>query len=215
VRPQLLRRHLLSSGSQPPVLLSRAPWRSRGDGGGGPRAQHRAWRRATRGPCLSCRSTRRRWPRRRRGRGSVCQPGAAGGNVLGRRCLLLLRPSPSRAEHIPVGSSPSSQSEEVAWPPELRPLCWPLDLAWPPVWRSRPTLLVAVAAAPCVAHPTCLVFASEERGSVYLHLLSPRKELCIPFCISCWRRKPEGTVASVRQKCFCFPLLDSDSLHKH
>jgi hypothetical protein len=63
--------------------------------------------------------------------------------------------------------------------------------------------------APRVARPTCFAFACEERGSVYLHLLSPEKELCIPFCISCWRRKPEGTVASGRQKCFCLPLLDS------
>jgi hypothetical protein len=44
--------------------------------------------------------------------------------------------------------------------------------------------------------------ACEERGNVYLHLLSPGRELCIPFSISFWMRKPEGTVASGRQNAF-------------
>jgi hypothetical protein len=68
--------------------------------------------------------------------------------------------------------------------------------------RRSPSLLVPpplraphAQPPPRVARPMCLSFASEERGSVYLHLLSPQKELCLPFCIICWRRKWRGTVA--------------------
>jgi hypothetical protein len=103
---------------------------------------------------------------------------------------------------------------------ELPPLRGPPDLAWPPAWSRSPSLVVAGAAAaslcvldarpsPRVAHPVCLPFAFEERGMAYLHRLSLRKGVCLPFCISCWRMNPDGTVASGRQICFCLPLLDS------
>jgi hypothetical protein len=82
--------------------------------------------------------------------------------------------------------------------------------------RRSPSLLVPpplralhAQPPPRVARPMCLSFASEERECVYLHLLSPRKELCLPFCIICWRRKWRGTVAHGRQKGFCLPLLES------
>jgi hypothetical protein len=51
---------------------------------------------------------------------------------------------------------------------------------------------------PRVAHPTHLSFDFEERGSVFLPLLCPRNAICLRFCMSCWRRNHEGTLARVK-----------------
>ena len=51
--------------------------------------------------------------------------------------------------------------------------------------------------------------ALEERGDVFLHLLSPPKGKSIARCMICWRRSRTRTVTSARQKCFCLVLLGS------
>jgi hypothetical protein len=49
------------------------------------------------------------------------------------------------------------------------------------------------AAAMCCSRAP-LPFAFKERGSASLHLLFPRKAVCLSFCTSCWGRNQEGTV---------------------
>lgn len=60
---------------------------------------------------------------------------------------------------------------------------------------------VAISAPPLLrlAADTCcsrvrLPFAFEERWSAYLHLLFPRKIICLRIYTSCWRRNQEGIV---------------------
>ena len=46
-------------------------------------------------------------------------------------------------------------------------------------------------------------FAFEERGCVYLHLLSPTKAVCVACCLRCWRGCRERTVLTGDAFCFC------------
>jgi hypothetical protein len=41
-----------------------------------------------------------------------------------------------------------------------------------------------------------------------LHLLSPPKHFCLPFCLPCWRSSCACTVLVESQICKCMALLD-------
>jgi hypothetical protein len=110
------------------------------------------------------------------------------------------------------GSSSQRRRSSLLPALELPPLRGLPDLTWSAPHSvaaifSSPRLPLLLCSAgppphqplPHVARPTLLPFAFEERGSASLHLLSYRKAICLSFCLSCWRRRVEGTIASVRK----------------
>jgi hypothetical protein len=49
----------------------------------------------------------------------------------------------------------------------------------------------------------------EERGNIFLHLLSPQRQNALHFYFICWRLICSITVTHRRQFCICIALLDS------
>ena len=60
-----------------------------------------------------------------------------------------------------------------------------------------------------LANNGCRLYAFEERGEVFLPLLSPHEAKCIVVCMRCWTPVRRCTVSSRRHICFCVWLLES------